>query len=135
MHDDSQTALRTVIHPENVRGHVGLAAGFALAVQPISGETITTDTTGLEAGRSNPHVQQQSRVPGDAGQGGSNPGHAGRPGDLRGPRTYQGRLPAVGQGGYLAVGLALYARQGDVGTLRKPARSSPRSSPRPPMPR
>jgi carboxymethylenebutenolidase len=27
-----------------------LAAGFALAVQPVSAETITTDTTGLEAG-------------------------------------------------------------------------------------
>ena len=27
-----------------------LAAGFALAVQPVSAETITTDTKGIEAG-------------------------------------------------------------------------------------
>ncbi len=34
------------------RGFVatGLAAGFALAVQPVSAQTITTDTSGLEAG-------------------------------------------------------------------------------------
>ena len=34
------------------RGFVitGLTAGFALAVQPVSAETITTDATGLEAG-------------------------------------------------------------------------------------
>ena len=60
-------ALKPAIHLDDTRDDVAsllpisehnrreffvakLAAGFALAVQPVSPQTITTDTTGIEAG-------------------------------------------------------------------------------------
>src|SRR5882724_12802023 len=50
MHDD----LLSLLPKSDLtrRGFVvtSLAAGFALAAQPVSAQTITTDTTGLEAG-------------------------------------------------------------------------------------
>ncbi len=50
MHDDLPSLLPRV--DVTRRGFVvtTLAAGFALSVQPVTAETITTDTTGLEAG-------------------------------------------------------------------------------------
>lgn len=96
-----------------------LAAGFALAVQPVSAQTITTDSTGLKAG--------EVRI---AVADGEIPGYRAMPA--------QGRdFPIVlvvqeifgvhehirdvcrrfARQGYLAVAPELYARQGDVSQL------------------
>ncbi len=100
------------------RGFVvtSLAAGFALAVRPVSAETITTDTQGLEAGE----VKVKTTD-------GEIPAYRARPaaGD---------KLPVVlvvqeifgvhehikdicrrlAKAGYFAIAPELYARQGDV---------------------
>ncbi|MCY2964681.1 MAG: dienelactone hydrolase family protein [Planctomycetota bacterium] len=96
-----------------------LAAGFALAVQPVSAETITTDTQGIEAG--------EVKIPvGD----GEIPGYRAMP-------AKGGPFPTVlvvqeifgvhehikdicrrfAKLGYFAVAPELYARQGDVSKL------------------
>ncbi len=96
-----------------------LAAGFALAVQPVSAETITTDTKGIEAG--------EVKIPvGD----GEIPGYRAMP-------AKGGPFPTVlvvqeifgvhehikdicrrfAKLGYFAVAPELYARQGDVSKL------------------
>lgn len=96
-----------------------LAAGFALAVQPVSAQTITTDTTGLEAG--------EVKIPvGD----GSIPAYRAMP-------AQGGPFPTVlviqeifgvhehikdicrrfAKLGYFAVAPELYARQGDVSKM------------------
>jgi carboxymethylenebutenolidase len=93
-----------------------LAAGFALAVLPVSAETITTDTNGLSAG--------EVKIPVEDG---SIPGYRAMP-DRGGPfptilvvqeifgvhehiKDICRRLAKVG---YFAVAPALYAREGDV---------------------
>jgi carboxymethylenebutenolidase len=93
-----------------------LAAGFALAVLPVSAETITTDATGLTVG--------EVKIPVD---GGSIPAYRAMP-DTGGPfptilvvqevfgvhehiKDICRRLAKVG---YFAVAPALYAREGDV---------------------
>jgi carboxymethylenebutenolidase len=54
MHDDSQSLLPKIDLTRReftaAATATTLAAGFALAVQPVSAETITTDANGLEAG-------------------------------------------------------------------------------------
>lgn len=96
-----------------------LAAGFALAVQPVSAETITTDTTGLDAG--------EVKIPVKDGE---IPGYRAMP-------ASGGPFPVVlvvqeifgvhehikdicrrlAKLGYFAVAPELYARQGDVSQL------------------
>jgi len=96
-----------------------LAAGFALAVQPVSAETITTDTTGLDAG--------EIKIPVKDGE---IPGYRAMP-------ASGGPFPVVlvvqeifgvhehikdicrrlAKLGYFAVAPELYARQGDVSQL------------------
>ena len=93
-----------------------LAAGFALAVLPVSAETITTDANGLTVG--------EVKIP---VEGGSIPGYRAMP-DTGGPfptilvvqevfgvhehiKDICRRLAKVG---YFAVAPALYAREGDV---------------------
>ena len=96
-----------------------LAAGFALAVQPVSAETITTDDKGLEAG--------EVKIPVKDGQ---MPGYRAMP-------ASGGPFPTVlvvqeifgvhehikdicrrlAKLGYFAVAPELYARQGDVSKL------------------
>src|SRR5262245_3110625 len=93
-----------------------LAAGFALAVQPVSADTITTDSRGLEAG--------EVKVP---ARDGDMPAYRAMP-DRGGPfpvvlvvqeifgvhehiKDICRRLAKLG---YLAVAPELYARQGDV---------------------
>src|SRR5215467_2468402 len=93
-----------------------LAAGFALAVQPVSAETITTDTRGLEAG--------EVKIPVKDGE---IPGYRAMP-------SSGGPFPVVlvvqeifgvhehikdvcrrlAKLGYFAIAPELYARQGDV---------------------
>jgi len=96
-----------------------LAAGFAMAVQPVSAETITTDTKGLEAG--------EVKIP---AKGGEMPGYRAMPAK-GGPfptilvvqeifgvhehiKDICRRLAKVG---YFAVAPELYARQGDVSKM------------------
>jgi carboxymethylenebutenolidase len=97
-----------------------LAAGFALAVQPVSAQTITTDAQGLEAGEVKIRVRD-----------GEIPGYRAMPAKGR-------KFPVVlvvheifgvhehikdicrrfAKLGYMAVAPALYARQGDVSNLQ-----------------
>ena len=97
-----------------------LAAGFAAAVQPVSGETITTDANGLEAG--------EVKIPTTDGEV---PGYRAMP-------SSGGPFPVVlvvqevfgvhehikdlcrrlAKLGYLAVATELYARQGDVSKIK-----------------
>ena len=98
-----------------------LAAGFALAVQPVSAQTITTDATGLEAA--------EVKIPVGDGQ---IPAYRAMP-DKGGPfpvvlvvqeifgvhehiKDICRRLARLG---YLAVAPDLYVRQGDVSNLKE----------------
>src|SRR5690242_15867913 len=119
MHDDLSNS------PPNVdvtrRGFVvtSLAAGFALAVQPVSAQTISTDTSGLEAG--------DVKIPVTDGE---IPAYRALPAGA-GPfpvilvvqeifgvhehiKDICRRLAKLG---YLAVAPELYARQGDVSKM------------------
>ena len=96
-----------------------LAAGFALAVQPVSPQTITTDTAGLTAGEVKIHVKD-----------GEMPAYRAMP-------DKGGRFPVAlvvqeifgvhehikdicrrfAKAGYFAIAPEMYARQGDVAKL------------------
>lgn len=97
-----------------------LAAGFALAVQPVSADTITTDTKGLEAG--------EVKIPTKDGE---MPAYRAMP-STGGPfpvvlvvqeifgvhehiKDICRRLAKLG---YLAIAPELYARQGDVSKIK-----------------
>jgi carboxymethylenebutenolidase len=99
----------------------GLATGFAAAVLPVSADTITTDTSGLEAGE----IKIKTKD-------GEIPGYFAAPKDGK-------NLPVVlvvqeifgvhehikdicrrfGKKGFLAVAPDLYVRQGDVSNLKE----------------
>jgi carboxymethylenebutenolidase len=96
-----------------------LAAGFAVAVQPVTAQTITTDTTGLEAG--------EVRIP---VAGGEIPGYRAMPArgksfpvalvvqEIFGVHEHiKDICRRFAKAGYLAVAPELYARQGDVSKL------------------
>lgn len=99
------------------RGFVmtSLATGFALSVQPVSAETITTDTTGLVAG--------EVKVP---AKGGEIPAYRAMP-DKGGPFATVLVAPEIwgvhehikdlcrrlAKAGYFAIAPELFARQGD----------------------
>jgi carboxymethylenebutenolidase len=98
-----------------------LAAGFALAVQPVSADTITTDAKGLEAGEVKIPVGKEETIPG-----------------YRAMPEKGGPFPTVlvvqeifgvhehikdicrrfAKLGYFAVAPELYARQGDVSKIK-----------------
>jgi len=121
MHDEQQN-LPTVVDFTR-RGFVvtSLAAGFALAAQPVSAQTITTDTKGLVAG--------EVKIPVPDGE---IPAYRALPAE-GGPfpvvlvvqeifgvhehiKDICRRLAKLG---YLAVAPELYARQGDVSGLKE----------------
>jgi carboxymethylenebutenolidase len=93
-----------------------LAAGFALAVLPVSAQTITTDANGLIVG--------EVKIP---VEGGSIPGYRAMP-DAAGPfptilvvqevfgvhEHIKDICRRLAKAGYFAVAPALYAREGDV---------------------
>ena len=119
MNDD----LMSLVPNPNVsrRGFVvsTLAAGFAMAVQPVRADTITTDTKGLEAG--------EVKVP---AEGGDMPAYRAMP-DTGGPfpvvlvvqeifgvhEHIKDVCRRFAKLGYLAIAPELYARQGDVSKL------------------
>jgi carboxymethylenebutenolidase len=97
-----------------------LATGFALAVQPVSAETITTDTKGLEAG--------EVKVP--VGEGQTIPAYRAMPAE-GGPfavvlvvqeifgvhEHIKDLCRRFAKAGYFAVAPEMYARQGDVSKI------------------
>jgi carboxymethylenebutenolidase len=119
MHEDLLSLLPKIDVTRREFVVTTLATGFALAVQPVSAQTITTDTTGLEAG--------EIRIPVPDGQ---MPAYRAMP-------AGSGPFPVVlvvqeifgvhehikdlcrrlAKLGYLAVAPELYARQGDVSKL------------------
>jgi carboxymethylenebutenolidase len=101
-----------------------LAAGFALAVQPVSAQTITTDTNGLMA--SEVKIPVKDAV-------GSIPAYHAMPAtgknfpvvlvvqEIFGVHEHIKDLcRRLAKQGYLAVAPALYAREGDVSNLQMP---------------
>ena len=116
MHDDTLNARAGVDFTRREFAVTTLAAGFALGVQPVSAETITTDTKGLDAG--------EVKIPVSDG---TIPGYRAMP-DQGGPfplvlvvqeifgvhehiKDLCRRLAKVG---YFAVAPEMYARQGDA---------------------
>jgi carboxymethylenebutenolidase len=120
MHDDLLSLLpRTEI---TRRGFVvtSLAAGFALAAQPVSAQTITTDTKGLEAG--------EVKVPVPDGE---IPAYRAMPAEgdkfpvilvvqeIFGVHEHiKDVCRRFAKQGYFAIAPELYARQGDVSNLK-----------------
>ena len=119
MHEDAVSLLPKTEFTRREFVVTSLAAGFALAVQPVSAQTITTDAAGLAAG--------EIKIP---VAGGELPGYRAVP-DKGGPfpvvlvvqeifgvhehiRDICRRFAKLG---YLAVAPELYARQGDVSKL------------------
>lgn len=97
-----------------------LTAGFALAVQPVSPATITTDTKGIEAGEVKIRTTD-----------GTMPGYSAKPAkgsnfpsvtvvqEIFGVHEYiKDVCRRLAKAGYLAVAPELYARQGDVSKMK-----------------
>ena len=97
-----------------------LAAGFAMAVCPITAETITTDTNGLDAG--------EMKIP--TADGGEMPGYRAMPSkgksfpvvlvveEIFGVHEHIKDLcRRLAKSGYLAIAPELFARQGDVSKI------------------
>ncbi len=116
MHEDALSLLPKTDFSR--RGFVvtTLASGFALAVQPISAQTITTDTSGLEAG--------EVKIPTSEGQ---MPAYRAMPAtgsnfptilvvqEIFGVHEHiKDICRRLAKLGYFAVAPELYARQGDV---------------------
>src|SRR5262245_45035387 len=119
MHEDLLSLLPKSEFTRREFAVTALASGFALAVQPVSAQTTTTDATGLEAG--------EVKIPVKDGQ---IPAYRAMP-------AKSGPFPVVlvvqevfgvhehikdvcrrlAKRGYLAVAPELYARQGDVSKL------------------
>lgn len=96
-----------------------LAAGFAAAVQPVTAQTITTDTNGIEA--------SDMKIP---VRDGEIPGYRAKPAQGRGfpivlvvqevfgvHEHIRDLCRRLAKAGYLAVAPELYARQGDVSKI------------------
>lgn len=116
MHDDALSLLPKTDFSR--RGFVvtSLAAGFALSVQPVSAETITTDTAGLTAG--------EVKIP---TKDGDMPAYRAAPAagksfpvvlvvqEIFGVHEHiKDICRRLAKQGYLAIAPELYARQGDV---------------------
>lgn len=119
--DDHRKSLFPEPEPSPRRGFLvtSLTAGFALAVQPVSAQTITTDTQGLEAG--------EVKIP---AEGGLMPAYRAMPQkgaqrpvvlvvhEIFGVHEYiKDVCRRLAKAGYLAVAPDLFARQGRVDNL------------------
>ncbi len=119
MHEDAVSLVSRTEFTRREFVMTTLAAGFALAVQPVSAQTITTDTAGLAAG--------EIKIPVADGE---IPAYRAMP-DKGGPfpvalvvqeifgvhEHIRDICRRLGKLGYLAVAPELYARQGDVSKL------------------
>ncbi len=119
MHEDAVSLLPKTEFTRREFVVTSLAAGFALAVRPVSAQTITTDSSGLVAG--------EVKIPVADGE---IPGYRAMP-DKGGPFPVVLVVQEVfgvhehikdicrrfGKLGYLAVAPELYARQGDVSKM------------------
>src|SRR5206468_1322467 len=116
MHDDLRSLLPKSDFTRREFAVTTLAAGFALAVQPVSAQTITTDAEGLEAG--------EVKVPTPDGEMPAYRAMPARGGpfpvilvvqEIFGVHEHIKDLcRRLAKLGYLAVAPELYARQGDV---------------------
>src|SRR5262245_61413817 len=119
MHDDVRSFLPKFDFTRREFVVTSLAAGFALAVQPVSAETITTNTEGLDAGEvkiktSDGQMPAYRAMPANGGpypvvlvvQ------------EIFGVHEHIKDLcRRLAKAGYLAIAPELYARQGDVSKL------------------
>src|ERR1700677_1476082 len=119
MHDESQDL--PVKNDCSRRGFVmtSLAAGFALSAQPVSAQTISTDTKGLEAGEvkipvSDGEIPAYRALPENGGPFPVIVGGQEIFGVHENIKDVCRRLAKIG---YLAVAPELYARQGDVSKI------------------
>src|SRR5713226_6496875 len=119
MHEDAVSLLPKTAFTRREFVMSTLATGFAVAVQPVSAQTITTDTNGLVAG--------ETKIPVPDGE---MPGYRAMP-DKGGPFPVVLVVQEIfgvhehitdicrrfAKLGYLAVAPELYARQGDVSKI------------------
>jgi len=119
MHDDLRSFLPKTDFNRRDFVVTTLATGFALAVQPVTAQTITTDTKGIQAG--------EIKIPTPDGQ---MPAYRAMP-DGKGPfpvvlvvqeifgvhEHIKDLCRRLAKLGYLAVAPELYARQGDVSKI------------------
>ncbi len=121
MHDDSLSLLPRTDFTRREFVVTSLAVGFALAAQPVSADTITTDTKGLEAG--------EVKIPVPDGE---IPAYRALPAEgekhpvilvvqeIFGVHEHiKDICRRLAKLGYYAVAPELYARQGDVSKLTK----------------
>jgi carboxymethylenebutenolidase len=119
MHDELLSLLPKIEVDRRAFVVTTLATGFALAVQPVSAQTITTDTTGLEAG--------EVQIP---TQDGRMPAYRAMPAggkslpvilvvqEIFGVHEHiKDICRRLAKLGYLAIAPELYARQGDVSKM------------------
>jgi carboxymethylenebutenolidase len=120
MHKDLSSLLPKVDVTRRQFVVTTLGTGFALAVQPVSAETITTDTSGLEAGETKIKAQD-----------GEMPAYYAMPAagkslpvvlvvqEIFGVHEHIKDLcRRLAKLGYLAIAPELYARQGDVSEMK-----------------
>ncbi len=119
MHEDLRSLLPKVDFSRREFVVTTLAAGFAAAVQPVSAQTISTDTHGLEAGEVKIPVKD-----------GTVPAYRAMP-DKGGPfpvvlvvqeifgvhEHIKDLCRRLAKAGYFAVATEMYARQGDVSKM------------------
>ena len=120
MNDDNRSLLPSLELNRRQFAVTTLAAGFALAVRPVSAQVIHTDSEGLEAGEVKIPVKD-----------GTIPGYYARPAKGDGPfptivvvqeifgvhEHIKDLCRRLAKLGYCAVAAELYARQGDVSKL------------------
>lgn len=119
MHDDVRSMQESLDFNRRQFVVTSLAAGFAMAVQPVSAQVITTDTKGIEAG--------EVKIP---AKGGDMPAYRAMPAsggpsptilvvqEIFGVHEHiKDICRRLAKLGYFAVAPELYARQGDVSKL------------------
>lgn len=119
MHDDLTSPAPRANWSRREFVVTSLAAGFAMATQPVSAQTITTDTRGLEAG--------EVKIPVEGGEvpayrampaGGSNLPTILVVQEIFGVHEHiKDICRRLARLGYFAVATEMYARQGDVSKL------------------
>jgi len=120
MHDDVKSLLPKIDFTRRDFVVTTLAAGFALSVQPVSAETITTDTDGLEAGEvSIPVTDGKMPAYRAVPKSGKNLPTVVVVQEIFGVHEHiKDICRRFAKLGYFAVAPELYARQGDVSKIK-----------------